>query len=496
MTTFTRFFAAAALALSLPLSAQNWTKSYPYAHWNSTGNDFMHAPSLVPGDVLFLSDRPDVNHGKIAVKRCGKFRKPYSLFRGHGTSATQITDPGTERWAGVPVYSPKKDYMAVPQWSAECQNGVAGIELLVFQAVAEGGDVVFDGKSWKLVNKATQPEFTTAHHPHFAPNQPTLLFAGERPGKSSDVFSMNLTSRDYVVTPVAGITTDADEIYPTYWGDTLLFSRPTDQGLDVLAWDGTKTFALPEITNSKVHDFNLWVHNLDSAWVNTRRDAGNTDLWVLVGKKKKVKPVEEVKKPIELVVAPMDEIIYAGTFSDPKAAEKRAAALATQPGLKGQVSVEFDGKNYIVVVTPPKGTAATSLALVQTVVADAVITKIPVRGKTLELEIYFDFDKYAIRPGEAKRIREFLAQINAANGEFELIGHCDARGTNFYNLTLGMNRSKSVKRFIEAELGRSITSLEFSRSEWDLQEPCPDGVNCPDEKHERNRRVVLTFLAK
>jgi outer membrane protein OmpA-like peptidoglycan-associated protein len=167
--------------------------------------------------------------------------------------------------------------------------------------------------------------------------------------------------------------------------------------------------------------------------------------------------------------------------------------LATNPALKGQVSVEFDGTNYVVVVTPPKGRAAASLAVVQTVAADAVLTKIPVRGKALELEIYFDFDKYAIRPGEAKRIREFLAQIDAAKGQFELVGHCDARGTNLYNLTLGMNRSKSVKRFIERELGRGITSLEFSRSEWDLQEPCPDGVNCPDAKHERNRRVVLRY---
>ncbi len=496
MTTFTRFFAAAALALSLPLSAQNWTMSYPYAHWNSTGNDFMHAPSLVPGDVFFLSDRADVNHGKIAVTRCGKFRKPYSVFRGHGTTATQITDPGTERWAGVPVYSPKKDYMAVPQWSAECQNGVAGIELLVYQAVAEAGDLTFDGKSWKLVNKATQPEFTTAHQPHFAPGKPSLLFAGERPGANSDLYQMDLSSRDFVVVPLGGINTDADEVYPTYWGNTLLFSRSTNLGLDVLAWDGTQTFALPEITNSKVHDFNLWVHNADSAWVNTRRDAANTDLWVLVGKKKKAKLVEEVKKPVEPVVPPMDEIIYAGTFTDPKSAEKRAAALATNPDLRGQVSVEFDGKNYVVVVTPPKGQAAASLAVVQTVASDAVITKNPVRGKALELEIYFDFDKYAIRPGEAKRIRAFLAQIDAAAGTFELVGHCDARGTNLYNLSLGMNRSKSVKRFIETELGRGIKSVEFSRSEWDLQEPCPDGVNCPDAKHERNRRVVLTLLAK
>ena len=493
MNTFSRFLAALALVAAASASAQNWTKSYPYAQWNSTGNDFMHAPSLVPGDVLFVSDRADVDHGKIAVKRCGKFRKPYSVFRGHGTTAAQITDPGTERWAGVPVYSTKGDYMSVPQWSAECHNGVAGIELLVLQAVSEASDLAFDGKNWKLVKTASMPEFTTAHQPSFVPNQPALMFSGVRPGRNADLFSMDL-SRDFVVAPLSSdVNTAADEVYPTFWGDTLLFSRPTPNGLDLFTWDGTQSFALPEITNSKVHDFNLWVHSVDSAWVNTRRDAGHTDLWVLVGQKKKAKPVEVVKKP-EIAPAPeFDEVIYAGKFIDPKNAEKRAAALATNPALRGQVSVEFDGTNYVVVVTPPKGKAAASLAVVQTLAADALISKIPVRGKALELEIYFDFDKYAIRPGEAKRIREFLAQIDAAKGQFELVGHCDARGTNLYNLTLGMNRSKSVKGFIERELGRGITSLEFSRSEWDLQEPCPDGVNCPDSKHERNRRVVLAY---
>lgn len=494
MNTFSRFFTMTALALSLPISAQNWTISYPYTHWNSTGNDFMHAPSLVKGDVFFVSDRPDVNHGKIAVKRCGKFKKPYSVFRGHGTFAAQITDPGTERWAGVPVFSPKADYMAVPQWSAECNQGVAGIELLVYKAVAEAGDLAFDGRNWKLVQKAAQPEYTTAHQPHFAPNAPQLVFAAERPGRTSDLFSMDLSSPDYVVAPLPSeVNTSVDEVYPTYWGDTLLFSRPSANGLDVVAWNGTATFALPEITNSKAHDFNLWVHSLDSAWINTRRDANHSDLWVLVGKKKVAKPVEEEKKPAAAIPGLMDEVIYAGSFSDPKMAEKQAAALATNPGLKGQVSVEFNGSQYVVVVTPPQGAAANSLALVQKVKADAAITQIPVRGKALELEIYFDFDQYAIRPGEAKRIREFLAQIDAQSGSFELVGHCDARGTNLYNLTLGLNRSKSVKRFIESELGRSIKSLEFSRSEWDLQEPCPDGVNCPDARHERNRRVVLKF---
>jgi outer membrane protein OmpA-like peptidoglycan-associated protein len=497
MNTFSRFLAALALITAVTASAQNWTKSYPYAHWNSTGNDFMHAPSLVPGDVLFVSDRPNVDHGKIAVKRCGKFKKPYSVFRGHGTTSTQITDAGTERWAGVPVYSPTADFMAVPQWNAECNQGVAGIELLVYKAVNEASDLAFDGKNWKLVEKATQPEYTTAHQPHFAHNAPTLVFAAERPGGNSDLFTMDLTSPDYVVAPFSSeVNTSVDEVYPTYWGDTLLFSRSTPSGLDVFSWDGTKSFALPEITNSNAHDFNLWVHSLDSAWINTRRDANHSDLWVLVGKKT-AKAVEIVKKPVEpapvLEAAPMDEIIYAGKFNNPKNAERRAAALATNPALIGLVSVQFDGTSYVIVVTPPKGNAATTHAIVQKVAADAVIAKIPGRNKAFELEIYFDFDKHAIRPGEAKRIREFLAQINARQGSFELVGHCDSRGTNFYNLTLGLNRSKSVKRFIEQELGSRITSLEFSRSEWDLQEPCPDGVNCPDAKHERNRRVMVRF---
>ncbi len=494
MKTFTHLFTLAALVWCAPLSAQNWTISYPYAHWNSTGNDFMHAPSLVKGDVFFVSDRPDVNHGKIAVKGCGKFKKPYSVFRGHGTSASQITDPGTERWAGVPVFSPKADFMAVPQWNAECSQGLAGIELLVYKAVAEAGDLAFDGRNWKLVQKAAQPEYTTAHQPHFAPKAPHLVFAGERPGRSSDLFAMDLASPDYAVRELSEpINTSGDEVYPTYWGDTLLFSRSTPSGLDVLAWNGNETFSLPEVTNRKGHDFNLWVYSADSAWINTRRDANHSDLWVLVGKKKVAKLVEAEKKPAAVVPVPMDEIIYAGTFSDPKLAEKQAAILAADPGLKGQVSVEFNGSKYIVVVTPPKGSATASLALVQKIKTDAVVTKIAVRGKALELEIYFDFDTYAIRPGEAKRIREFLGQIDASNGSFELVGHCDARGTNLYNLTLGLNRSKGVKRFIESELGRSIQSLEFSRSEWDLQEPCPDGVNCADSKHERNRRVVLKF---
>lgn len=93
-----------------------------------------------------------------------------------------------------------------------------------------------------------------------------MVFAGDRSVGNSDLYSMDLSSRDYVVIPLtAEVNTPADEVYQSYWGDTLLFSRSSNLGLDVVAWDGTQFFSLPEITNSKAHDFNLWAHSMDSA---------------------------------------------------------------------------------------------------------------------------------------------------------------------------------------------------------------------------------------
>jgi hypothetical protein len=73
-----------------------------------------------------------------------------------------------------------------------------------------------------------------------------------------------------------------------------------------------------------------------------------------------------------------------------------------------------------------------------------------------------------------------------------LTGHCDSRGSNAYNLQLGLRRAKSTKAYVESLQG-AIVSDESSRSEWDLQDPCPDGVPCDENAHQRNRRVILVF---
>src|SRR3989442_237664 len=78
--------------------------------------------------------------------------------------------------------------------------------------------------------------------------------------------------------------------------------------------------------------------------------------------------------------------------------------------------------------------------------------------------IYFDFDKYNIRPDDAK-ILEANAEWLKTNAEALVLieGHCDQRGTAEYNLALGERRARAaldhlISSGISAER-RSIVSL-------------------------------------
>jgi len=63
-------------------------------------------------------------------------------------------------------------------------------------------------------------------------------------------------------------------------------------------------------------------------------------------------------------------------------------------------------------------------------------------------DIHFDFDKYDIRPGDAK-ILDGNATWLKSNDVLVLIeGHCDERGTNEYNLALGERRAKATMNYL------------------------------------------------
>jgi peptidoglycan-associated lipoprotein len=66
--------------------------------------------------------------------------------------------------------------------------------------------------------------------------------------------------------------------------------------------------------------------------------------------------------------------------------------------------------------------------------------------------IYFDFDKYDIRPADAKVLDANARWLKSNTNQLVLIeGHCDERGTNEYNLALGERRAKSAMNYLVSQ---------------------------------------------
>jgi peptidoglycan-associated lipoprotein len=67
-------------------------------------------------------------------------------------------------------------------------------------------------------------------------------------------------------------------------------------------------------------------------------------------------------------------------------------------------------------------------------------------------DVYFDFDKYDIRPADAKALDSNASWLKSNASHLILIeGHCDERGTNEYNLALGERRAKSTMNYLVSQ---------------------------------------------
>jgi peptidoglycan-associated lipoprotein len=64
-------------------------------------------------------------------------------------------------------------------------------------------------------------------------------------------------------------------------------------------------------------------------------------------------------------------------------------------------------------------------------------------------DIFFDYDKFSIRPEARKVLSEKAAFLNAhPQMNVKIEGNCDERGTSEYNLALGERRAKSAQDYL------------------------------------------------
>jgi peptidoglycan-associated lipoprotein len=67
-------------------------------------------------------------------------------------------------------------------------------------------------------------------------------------------------------------------------------------------------------------------------------------------------------------------------------------------------------------------------------------------------DVNFEFDKYDIRPEDAKTLDANASWLKSNAENLVLIeGHCDERGTNEYNLALGERRAKATMNYLVSQ---------------------------------------------
>ena len=125
---------------------------------------------------------------------------------------------------------------------------------------------------------------------------------------------------------------------------------------------------------------------------------------------------------------------------------------------------------------------------------DIALDKIVVKGDDLAIKlelntIYFDLDKYYIRPDAALELEKIAAYLRKYTTiQVDIRSHTDCRHSHKYNQVLSERRAKSTFDWL-VKNGVNSGRLTFKGyGETQLVNGCHDGEKCTEAEHQMNRR--------
>ena len=105
--------------------------------------------------------------------------------------------------------------------------------------------------------------------------------------------------------------------------------------------------------------------------------------------------------------------------------------------------------------------------------------------------VYFDFDKYDLRSDARETLSANAEWLKSNSGiQIQIGGHCDARGTEEYNLALGERRANAVKSYL-VSLG--VDEARLFTISYGEEVPAESGSN--EEAWAKNRRAEFKTAA-
>jgi len=102
--------------------------------------------------------------------------------------------------------------------------------------------------------------------------------------------------------------------------------------------------------------------------------------------------------------------------------------------------------------------------------------------------VHFDYDSHALKPSALATLKDNAEKIKKTPGAIVLIeGHCDERGTQEYNITLGDRRALAVREYL-IKLG--VSGDRLITVSYGEEDPVDPGHN--ESAWAKNRRCEFS----
>ncbi len=371
----------------------------------------------------------------------------------------------------------------------------------------------FNNGKWQNIRAFpyNNSEFYNVGHPAISSDGSLLYFVSDMPGGfgSSDIYYCEKqTDGSWGIPKNAGskINSEGKEVFPYISDDgTFYFSsdgHPGMGGLDIFSAKGDRnSWTIPQNLkspmNSPKDDFSVYytVPGKEGFFASNRDGGmGSDDIYSF-----------KFSPPVNLVIAisAKEKIDNNTPLKDLKNVDVK---LINNETLKEINTMTDDyGKSFVsgdcnseYNISGTKDDYFTATAVVKTncstkhdtLFVELVLEKIVLNKPIVLRDIYYDFDKWNIRPDAAVELDKLVKILLDNPGiNIELGSHTDSRGTAEYNRILSQKRAESAVAYIVSKGIDKSRIVAKGYGESVLVNNCSDGVVCTQQEHQMNRRT-------
>ena len=351
-------------------------------------------------------------------------------------------------------------------------------------------------------------------HPALSPDEKTLYFASNMPGSygNSDLYKVSIDKYGNFGTPEnlgPTINTEGRETFPFIDNNNHLFfasdGHPGLGGLDIFEAiinenSVEKPINIGKPINSSKDDFGYIINNQNFGFFSSNREGGLgfDDIYSFKICMQNVQGIVSDSDTNEILsnakVFLFDENM--NLISETTTSDKGAYFFKIQCN-----------KKYIIRVTKEEYTTTektiTSNSQLNDIELDITLKRniFPIEvgidlAKLFDISvIYFNLDKWDIRPDAASDLEIILTVMNQyPNMVIDIRSHTDSRQTHEYNEILSDKRAKSTLEYLVSKgIDRSRLSAK-GYGETQLINECADGVPCSEVEHQKNRRSEFIVI--